>query len=111
MGRMWQRWTLWDRSLTAIIRVGHPHAAAYDAPPLEGAVIALVANVHDGGGIDEGIADDALPVALLAEAADGDARLLPAHDQVGVVLGHLVGAEWRERRRNAGARRQESGLA
>ena len=38
------------------------------------------------------VADDALAIALLAEAADGDARLLAAHDQVGVVLGH--GGGW-----------------
>ena len=38
------------------------------------------------------VADDALAIALLAEAADRDARLLAAHDEVGVVLGH--GGGW-----------------
>ena len=34
------------------------------------------------------VAHGALAVAFLAQAADGDARLLAAHDQVGVVLRH-----------------------
>lgn len=34
------------------------------------------------------VADDALPVALLAQPADGDAGLLAAHDEVRMVLCH-----------------------
>ena len=74
--------------LTAIIGVRNPHAAADHAPPLEAAVIALVAGVHDRARVDEAIANDALAVALLAQPADGDAGLLPTHDQIGMVLGH-----------------------
>ena len=39
---------------------------------------------------DIGVADDALAVALFAEAPNRDAWLLAAHDQVGVVLRHLA---------------------
>ena len=76
------------QALTAIIGVRHAHPSADHAPPLEAPVIALVADVHDVLGIDEGVADDALSVALLAEPADGDAGLLAAHHQVGMVLRH-----------------------
>ena len=65
--------------LTAIISVRNAHAAADHASSLEASVIALVANMDDGGGIDEGIANDAFAIAFFAQAADGDARLLAAH--------------------------------
>ncbi len=74
--------------LTAIIGVRNPHAAADHAPPLEAAVIALVAGVHFRARVDEAIAYDALAVALLAQPADGDAGLLPTHHQIGMVLSH-----------------------
>jgi hypothetical protein len=74
--------------LTAIIGVRNTHAAADHASPLEAAVIALVAGVHDRARVDEAIAYDALAVALLAQPADGDSGLLPTHDQIGMVLGH-----------------------
>ncbi len=74
--------------LTAIIGVRNPHAATDHAPPLEAAVIALVAGVHDRARVDEAIAYDALAVALLAQPANGDAGLLPTHHQIGMVLSH-----------------------
>ena len=79
-----------SRKLTAIIGVRDPHATTDHAPPLEAAVIALVARVHDRAGVNEGIAYDALAVALLAKATDGDAGLLPAHHQIGMMLGHAL---------------------
>jgi len=39
---------------------------------------------------DVRVADDALSVALFTETADGDARLLAAHDQIWVVLRHFL---------------------
>ena len=51
-------------------------------------VVALVTDADEGGRSDVGIADDATAVALLAESADGHAGLLPAEDQVRMVLGH-----------------------
>jgi hypothetical protein len=74
--------------LTAIIGVRDPHATADHAPPLEAAVIALVAGVHDRARVDEAITYDALAVALLAQPSDGDAGLLPTHYQIGMVLSH-----------------------
>jgi hypothetical protein len=50
--------------------------------------LTFVADADERAGAHVGVTDHALAVALLAQAANGDARLLAAHDQVGVVLGH-----------------------
>lgn len=42
----------------------------------------------NAGTPDVRVADDALSVALFTETADGNARLLAAHDQIWVVLRH-----------------------
>ena len=55
---------------------------------LVGSVVAFVANADEGVGSDVGVADDALPVALLAQTTDRHARLLAAEDEVRVVLRH-----------------------
>lgn len=75
-------------ALPAIVGVRHSYPPANDAPTLQGAVVALVADVNLGAWPDERVADDALSVALLAETPDGDPWLLPAHDQVWMVLRH-----------------------
>jgi len=67
-------------ALPAIISIGNSHASAHHASSLEGTVIALIANMDDVGGVDEGVAYDAFAIALFAEPADGDAGLLSAHD-------------------------------
>ncbi len=72
-----------------VIRVRHPDSAAYDAPSLETPVVAFVAYVDQIAGPDERIADDTLPVALLAQPPDGNTGLLSAHNQVRMMLGHL----------------------
>ena len=51
-------------------------------------VIALVANVHDCGGVDEAVTDDAFAVAFFAESTEGYAGLLATHYKIGMVLGH-----------------------
>jgi len=64
--------------------------------PLEGAAHTIqYAGVFGGRAGNAGIpdvrvADDALSVALFTETADGNARLLAAHDQIWVVLRHFL---------------------
>lgn len=57
-------------------------AATHDAFVLVVAKGALVADAHQGRGPHVAVADGALAVALVAEAADGDAGLLAAHDEI-----------------------------
>lgn len=76
------------RALEAVEGVGDALAAADDALVLVVAEAALVADAHERRGAHVRVADGALAVALVAEAADGDAGLLAAHDEVGVVAGH-----------------------
>jgi hypothetical protein len=71
-------------ALLAVVRVADPGTPAHDAAPLERAVVALVAELHLHMRPHVRVADDALAVALLAEAADGDAGLLAAHNKVRV---------------------------
>merc|ERR1719433_1726579 len=92
-------------ALPAVESVGDARTPANYAPTLVAAVVALVADPGELARAHVGVADDALPVTLLAEAADGDATLLPAHDQVWMMLRH---DEAPSRRR--GATRARRGL-
>jgi hypothetical protein len=69
-------------ALEAVEGVGDALAAADDALVLVVAEAALIADADEGGRPDVRVADRALAVALVAEAADGDAGLLAAHDEI-----------------------------
>ena len=69
-------------ALEAVEGVGDALAAAHDALVLVVAEAALVADADEGGGPHVGVADGALAVALVADAADGDAGLLAAHYEI-----------------------------
>ena len=51
-------------------------------------VIALIANANEDCRTNVRVANDADTVVFLAEAADGNARLLTAHDKVWMMLRH-----------------------
>jgi hypothetical protein len=57
-------------------------AAAYDTLVLVVAEGAFIADAHEGGWANVRIADWAFAVAFVAEAADGNARLLAAHYEI-----------------------------
>ena len=82
------------RTLEAIKRITDPLTTADDAFVLVVAKGALVADAHEGCGADVGVADGAFAVAFVAEAADGDAGLLAAHDEIGVMAGHCCCCFW-----------------
>jgi|SRR5690242_11212551 len=69
-------------ALEAVEGVADALAAAHDALVLVVAEGALVADAGEGGGAHVSVAHGALAVALIAEAADGYAGLLAAHDEV-----------------------------
>lgn len=75
-------------ALEAVEGVRDSLAAANDALVLVVAEGALVADAGEGRRAHIGVADGAFAVAFVAEAADGDAGLFAAHDEVGVVAGH-----------------------
>jgi len=75
-------------ALEAVKGVGDALAAADDALVLVVAEAALVADANKRCGAHVGVADGALAVAFVAEAADCYAWLFAAHDEVGVVAGH-----------------------
>ena len=75
------------RALEAVEGVRDALAAADDALVLVVAEAALVADADERRRADVRVADGALAVALVAEAADGDAGLLAAHDEVAAVWG------------------------
>ena len=76
------------RALSTIIGIRNTRTAANHAPPLVAPVVALVADSNEGTGPDVRVADHTFAVAFFAEAPDGDARLLAAHNEVGMVLRH-----------------------
>lgn len=75
-------------ALEAVESVGDSLAAAHDTLVLVVAEGAFVADADEGGGADVAVTDGALSIALVAEAADGDSGLLPAHNQIGMMAGH-----------------------
>lgn len=79
---------LQPRALEAVESVRDAFAAANDALVLVVAERALVADAHESGGAHIGVADRALAVAFVAEAADGNAAGLAAHDEIWVMAGH-----------------------
>ncbi|KAK1827113.1 hypothetical protein QBC39DRAFT_428564 [Podospora conica] len=70
------------RALEAVKGVRDALAAAHDALVLVVAEAALVADAHQCRRPHVRVAHGALAVALVAEAADGDAGLLAAHDEI-----------------------------
>ena len=70
------------RALEAVKGVRDAFATADDAFVLVVAEGALVANAGKGGRAHVGVAYGAFAVALVAEAADGDAGLLAAHYEI-----------------------------
>ncbi len=84
------------RTLEAIESIGDPLPTADHTLVLVVAEAALVADAHEGCRPHIGVAYGAFAVALVAQASDGDARLLAAHYEIGVVAGHGGGGERRE---------------
>lgn len=76
------------RALFAVVGVRDPNPTTNYTTALERAVITLVTYAYERARPHIRIADHAFSVALLAQAANGDARLLSAHDEVWVVLCH-----------------------
>ena len=71
--------------LMVLMGRGETHlATAHDTLVLVVAEGALVADAHERCGAHVGVADGTLAVALVAEAADRDARLLAAHYEIAV---------------------------
>ena len=68
------------RALEAVKRIRDALAAAHDALVLVVAKGAFVADAGEGGGAHVRVADGALAVAFIAQAADGYAGLLAAHN-------------------------------
>jgi hypothetical protein len=46
--------------------------------------------MDNGGGVYEGITNDAFAIAFFAEAAEGDAWLFAAHYQIWMMFGHFI---------------------
>ena len=74
-------------ALLAVVGIRDANPAADDTAPSVRAIITLIANPYKSGRPHVRVADHALAIALLAETANGDSRLLPTHDEIGVMLG------------------------
>lgn len=81
-------------TLEAIKGVTNPFPATDDAFVLVVAERAFVADAYEGGGPHVGVTDGTFAVTFVAEAADGDAGLLAAHYEIGVVTRHLRGCKF-----------------
>jgi len=81
---------LLNRTLLAVICVGDSGAAVDDASALVRTIIALVADAHQGARPHIRVTNDTFSVALLAQASNGDSRLLPAKNQVWMMFRHFL---------------------
>jgi hypothetical protein len=73
---------LQPRTLETIESVRDAFPTAHDALVLVVAEAALVADAREGRGAHVRVAHGAFAVAFVAQAADGDAGLLPAHYEI-----------------------------
>lgn len=82
------------RALETVEGVRDAFAAAHDTLVLVVAEAALVAYADERRGTDVRVANRAFAVALVAEAADGDAGLLATHYEIGMMAGHDGRVVW-----------------
>jgi len=75
-------------ALLAIVGIGDSLASTNHASTLVGPVIALITHSDESAWSDIGIAYDTFAIAFLAEPANGNARLLSAHNEVWMMLCH-----------------------
>lgn len=84
-----------QRALLAVVGIAHARPTANHAAALVRAIVALVADTHQRRRPHIRIADDTLAVALFAQTPNGDAGLLAAKDQIGMMTGHRFGGKIR----------------
>ena len=72
----------------AVIGVTDAFTTADSAASLETSEVALIADFHKRAWSHVRVTDDALAVTLLAQAPDGNSRLLSAENQVGMMFCH-----------------------
>ncbi len=77
-------------AFSAVIGVGDSWPIADKTAVVIGTIIAFIANANENSGSDVGVADYTLSFAFFAKASDGNSPLLPAHDEIRVMLGHLL---------------------
>jgi hypothetical protein len=73
----------------AVKGVTDAFSATYDALVLIVPKGTLVTDANECGRAYVGIADRALAVTLVAESSERDSSLLAAHDEIGMVAGHV----------------------
>ncbi|GAB1210409.1 hypothetical protein APSETT445_009201 [Aspergillus pseudonomiae] len=77
-----------SRTFKAVESITDSFATADDALVLVVTERALIADPNESRGAHVGIAHGAFAVTLVAQSADGDTRLLAAHNEIGVVARH-----------------------
>lgn len=78
------------RTLFAVVSIGDSQTSAYDTPALEWAVVALIAHSHQSAWPHIRVTNHALPVTLLAQPPYCNPWLLPAHNQIRMMLRHAA---------------------
>lgn len=76
------------RTFEAVESIRDTLATAYDTLVLIISEGALIADAGKSGRADVAVANGTLAVTLVAEASDGDACLLAAHNQIGMMARH-----------------------
>jgi len=79
---------LLNGALFAIIRIRNSLASTNHTTALVASIVAFVTNSNKEAWTDIGIANDALSITFCAQAANGDAGLFSAHDQIWMMLRH-----------------------
>lgn len=76
-------------TLFTVISISSANAVADETSVLIGAVVALIAYPHQDSGSNIRVADHTLAITLVAQPANRYPNLLPAHDQIWMMLSHL----------------------
>lgn len=71
-----------------VISIRYSNTTTDDTPALEWTIVAFITYSYQRTWANIRVTDDALAIVFLAEPSDGNSWLLPAHDQVRMMLGH-----------------------
>jgi len=75
-------------NITVFHGIRASHSSANNTSTLEGSVVALITNSHKCARMYIGIADYTFSITLLTKASNSNSWLLPAHNQIRMMLGH-----------------------
>lgn len=75
-------------TLLTVVSIRNPNPSTDDTATLKRTIVAFIAHTNKCTRPNIRITNDTFPITFLTKPSNGYSRLLPAHDQIRMVLGH-----------------------